>query len=160
MVRGLVVNKFRGDRSLFVDGERILAERAGLPVVGVIPFVDRLSLPEEDAAELVVSAARGDGPDRARRGRESSSRGSPTSTISTHSGAEPGVELRYVDSTDCAGRSRRRDSARHQEHGRRPCVATGDGIGGAHRPIGPSAAQASSGFAAASRCLATRSGSR
>ena len=69
LVRGLVVNKFRGDRSLFVDGERILRERAGLPVVGVVPFVDRLSLPEEDAAELVVSATAATGPASARRGR-------------------------------------------------------------------------------------------
>jgi adenosylcobyric acid synthase len=57
LVRGLLVNKFRGDRSLFVDGERILRERAGLPVVGVIPFVNGLTLPEEDAAELVGSSA-------------------------------------------------------------------------------------------------------
>ena len=53
MVRGLLVNKFRGDRSLFVDGEQILRDRAGLPVVGVVPFVDGLSLPEEDAADLL-----------------------------------------------------------------------------------------------------------
>ena len=87
MVRGLLVNKFRGDRSLFVDGERILRERAGLPVVGVVPFVDRLSLPEEDAAELAVSRARR--PPRVRQRSTwpwSGSLGSPTSTISTHSG--------------------------------------------------------------------------
>jgi adenosylcobyric acid synthase len=63
LVRGLLVNKFRGDRSLFVDGERILRERAELPVVGVIPFIDRLSLPDEDAAELAPSATAVTGPD-------------------------------------------------------------------------------------------------
>ena len=63
LVRGLLVNKFRGDRALFIDGERILRDRAELPVLGVIPFIDRLSLPEEDAAELAPSATAVTGPD-------------------------------------------------------------------------------------------------
>ncbi|MHB8070668.1 MAG: cobyric acid synthase [Candidatus Cryosericum sp.] len=49
-VKGLVVNKFHGDLELFDDGVRILEERSGLPVLGVIPFVADLDLPEEDAA--------------------------------------------------------------------------------------------------------------
>jgi adenosylcobyric acid synthase len=52
LVQGLVVNKFRGDLAFFHDGIRILEERSALPVLGVIPFVPDLRLPEEDAATL------------------------------------------------------------------------------------------------------------
>ena len=52
LVRGLVVNKFRGDPALFEDGVRILEERSGLPVAGVVPYLRGLTLPEEDAAAL------------------------------------------------------------------------------------------------------------
>jgi len=52
LVQGLVVNKFRGDLAFFHDGIRILEERSALPVLGVIPFVPDLRLPEEDAAAL------------------------------------------------------------------------------------------------------------
>ncbi len=52
LVRGLIVNKFRGDRALFADGVRILEERAGVPVLGVVPYLRDLALPEEDAMAL------------------------------------------------------------------------------------------------------------
>jgi adenosylcobyric acid synthase len=52
LVQGLVVNKFRGDLTFFHDGIRMLEERSALPVLGVIPFVPDLQLPEEDAAAL------------------------------------------------------------------------------------------------------------
>jgi dethiobiotin synthetase len=51
-VKGLIVNRFRGDPSLFADGVRILEERSGLPLLGVVPMVPNLDLPEEDGAAL------------------------------------------------------------------------------------------------------------
>lgn len=48
MVKGLVVNKFRGDRSLFDDGVRILEEKAGKPVVGVVPYIN-CDIDDEDS---------------------------------------------------------------------------------------------------------------
>lgn len=57
LVRGLLVNKFRGDFSLFADGVRILQARSNLPVLGVVPFMHDLQIPEEDAAPLDTSHA-------------------------------------------------------------------------------------------------------
>jgi adenosylcobyric acid synthase len=52
LVRGLVVNKFRGDLALFAEGVRLLEEKSGTPVLGVIPYLYDLGLPEEDAVAL------------------------------------------------------------------------------------------------------------
>jgi adenosylcobyric acid synthase len=52
LVRGLLVNKFRGDPGLFTDGVRILEERGGVPVLGVIPWLRDHGIPEEDGAGL------------------------------------------------------------------------------------------------------------
>ena len=52
LVRGFVINKFRGDLALFADGVQILEERGGVPVLGVIPYLRDLGLPEEDAVVL------------------------------------------------------------------------------------------------------------
>lgn len=51
-IRGLVVNKFRGDAQLFSDGVRILEQRSGLPVLGVVPFIKNLNIADEDATVL------------------------------------------------------------------------------------------------------------
>lgn len=51
-VKGLIVNKFRGDIALWHEGERMVAERAGVPVLGTIPFIHNLHLAEEDAVAL------------------------------------------------------------------------------------------------------------
>ena len=48
MVKGLVVNKFRGDLRLFDEGVKILEERSGKPVAGVVPWID-VDLDEEDS---------------------------------------------------------------------------------------------------------------
>ncbi len=52
LVRGLVINKFRGDLALLTDGLRMLEERAGVPVVGVVPYLHNLAIAEEDGVYL------------------------------------------------------------------------------------------------------------
>ncbi|MFZ6026284.1 MAG: cobyric acid synthase [Chloroflexota bacterium] len=52
LVSGFVVNKFRGDLSLFVDGIQILEQKGNLPVLGVVPYLKGLNLPDEDAVSV------------------------------------------------------------------------------------------------------------
>jgi len=51
-VRGLIVNKFRGDIALFRDGVEILEARGGVPVLGVVPFIHDLRIADEDSVAL------------------------------------------------------------------------------------------------------------
>src|SRR5207244_12737970 len=48
---GVVVNKFRGDASLFVDGTALLEARTNVPVLGVLPFLRDMELDQEDSVE-------------------------------------------------------------------------------------------------------------
>ncbi|MEA1834150.1 cobyric acid synthase [Methylobacterium durans] len=58
MVRGFLVNRFRGDPSLFADGMRIIAERTGWESLGLVPhFPDAARLPAEDVLGLKGSEA-------------------------------------------------------------------------------------------------------
>jgi adenosylcobyric acid synthase len=48
MVKGLIINKFRGDKSILDPGVDMLEERAKVPVVGVIPYM-KIDVEEEDS---------------------------------------------------------------------------------------------------------------
>jgi adenosylcobyric acid synthase len=48
MVKALIVNKFRGDITLFDDGIRILEEICGVPVAGVVPYLN-VDIDDEDS---------------------------------------------------------------------------------------------------------------
>ncbi len=47
-IKGLVINKFRGDEKLLAPGIRMLGERCSCPVIGTIPYM-KLSLDDEDS---------------------------------------------------------------------------------------------------------------
>ncbi|WP_036283642.1 cobyric acid synthase [Methylocystis sp. ATCC 49242] len=53
MIEGFIVNKFRGDASLFDEGMRFVAERTGWRALGLVPYFEAASrLPAEDAFGL------------------------------------------------------------------------------------------------------------
>ncbi|WP_078428540.1 cobyric acid synthase [Alkalihalobacterium alkalinitrilicum] len=51
-VKGIIINKFRGDISLFTDGVSWLEEYTGIKVVGVIPYYDHISIEGEDSLSI------------------------------------------------------------------------------------------------------------
>lgn len=48
-VKGIIVNKFRGDISRFESGVEFIEEYTGKPVLGVIPFARGINIPDEDS---------------------------------------------------------------------------------------------------------------
>lgn len=60
LVKGLIINKFRGDKSILDPGITMLEERSKIPVCGVIPYT-RLSLDDEDSlSERLYNGGAGD----------------------------------------------------------------------------------------------------
>lgn len=51
-IRGVIINKFRGDIRLFEEGRLLLEEKCGIPVLGVIPYFNDIVLEEEDSVSL------------------------------------------------------------------------------------------------------------
>lgn len=51
-IKGIIVNKFRGDIRLFEEGRRMLEDICGVPVLGVIPMFKNIAIDEEDSVEL------------------------------------------------------------------------------------------------------------
>lgn len=59
MIRGFIVNRFRGDPALFADGMTMIAEATGWTSFGLVPhFRDAARLPAEDAMGLAPHVAR------------------------------------------------------------------------------------------------------
>lgn len=104
LVKAFVVNKLRGDISLFTEGVRILEEKGGLPVLGVAPYLDGLHIPEEDSVALELTPSRSPSPHPAYL--DTAIIRLPC--ISNFDDFDPlalapGVRVRYVDSLDRLG---------------------------------------------------------
>jgi len=100
LLKGFVVNKFRGDESLLVPGLRMIEEATERPVLGVLPWLPGLWLDSEDAIDL-----------EGRRSADSSTADLlrvavvrfPRISNFTDVDAlavEPGVDVTFVDSAD------------------------------------------------------------
>ena len=48
MVKGMIINKFRGDKTILDPGVVSLEEKTGIPVVGVAPYME-LEVEDEDS---------------------------------------------------------------------------------------------------------------
>jgi adenosylcobyric acid synthase len=51
-IAAFVINKFRGDIKLLESGLQMLHERTGVPVLGTLPYLQRLQIADEDSVSL------------------------------------------------------------------------------------------------------------
>ncbi|WP_289764731.1 cobyric acid synthase [uncultured Duncaniella sp.] len=57
-IKGIIVNKFRGDMWLFESGRRMMEEICGVPVIGVVPYAGDIHIEEEDSVALGLKATK------------------------------------------------------------------------------------------------------
>ena len=62
LVKGLIINKFRGDVNLFLPAVDFLERKTQKPVLGIVPYIDKLGIDDEDSVSLddKISSTGGD----------------------------------------------------------------------------------------------------
>jgi adenosylcobyric acid synthase len=101
LIRGILINRFRGRRELFDEGRRWLERRTGVPVLGVMPWLEEL-FPPEDSLDLLERRGR-------KAGAEITIAVLRLPSLSNFSDldpleAEPSVQLRWIRPGDPLGR--------------------------------------------------------
>jgi len=106
LIKGFVINKFRGDVALLQDGLTMLEERTGVPVLGVVPFIRDLQIAEEDSVALDRVSRTGDRGQRIRDKVDIAVVRLPRISNFDDFDAlalEEGVQVRFVDGPDRLG---------------------------------------------------------
>ena len=68
LVKGVIINRFRGDIDLFRDGVEMLESMTGIPVLGVIPYFRGFTIDAEDAVPLSSKVDPAGGPEEGKIG--------------------------------------------------------------------------------------------
>ena len=58
MIKGIIINKFRGDMRLFEEGRKMMEDICGIPVLGVIPYMKDIHIEEEDSVALAMKSSK------------------------------------------------------------------------------------------------------
>lgn len=58
LIKGIIINKFRGDIRLFEEGKVMLEKITGVPVTGVLPYYHDIYIEEEDAVPIPLKQKR------------------------------------------------------------------------------------------------------
>jgi adenosylcobyric acid synthase len=106
LIKGFIINKFRGDVTLLHDGLTMLEERTGVPVLGVVPFIWDLQIAEEDSVALDRVSRTGDRGQRTRDNVDIAVVRLPRISNFDDFDAlalEEGVQVRFVDSSSQLG---------------------------------------------------------
>ena len=56
LVKGIIINKFRGDLRLFEEGKKMIEELCCVPVLGVVPSYRNISIDEEDSVSISLKS--------------------------------------------------------------------------------------------------------
>lgn len=51
-IKAIIINRFRGDLSLFDDGKKFIEQKSGIPILGVIPHFSHIRIDDEDGLSL------------------------------------------------------------------------------------------------------------
>ncbi len=57
LIKGIIINRFRGDMSLFAEGKKWIENKTQIPVVGIIPWLND-KFPPEDSLDLLEKKSR------------------------------------------------------------------------------------------------------
>ncbi len=56
LIKGIIINKFRGDLRLFESGVKMLEDLCQVPVLGVVPYYKNIYIDEEDSVALATKS--------------------------------------------------------------------------------------------------------
>ncbi len=62
LIKGILINRFRGDLSLFEEGKKWIESKTKIPVIGIIPWLND-SFPPEDSLDLIEKKSRFSNPE-------------------------------------------------------------------------------------------------